>query len=106
MKKIGPGKNCILTLILSGNCLLISIAMPSKIQDFNPNVFSVKCLYSCCLSYEFPQSGLLNWRGVFARASEFGSFTIMFVMRALVKNGNGWHETPEQSFELSRKSIS
>lgn len=40
------------------------------------------------------------WGGIFACASEFGSFTIMFVMRALVKNNNDWCETPEESWVI------
>lgn len=50
-------------------------------------------------------SGFLNWGGIFACASEFGSFTIMLVKHALVKKKNYWCETPEESFELF-KSVS
>lgn len=57
MKKIGPGKNCILTLILSGNCLLISIAMPSKIQDFNPNVFLLSVFTAAAFHMSFLRVG-------------------------------------------------
>lgn len=78
--------------------------IPQKIQDFNPYVFLLS-VFTAAAFHKFSQSGLLNWRGIFACASEFGSFTIMFVMHALVNNNNYRHETPEVSFELSQECI-
>lgn len=56
-KKKGPGRNCILTLILSGNCLLVSIVMPQKIQDFNPNVFLLSVFTAAAFHMSFLRVG-------------------------------------------------
>lgn len=58
--------------------------MPQKIQDFNPYAFLLSVVRAAAFRMSFLR--VINWRDIFACASEFSSFMIMFVIHALVKN--------------------